>query len=71
MRNTMLSAPIRPRVKRLDAVEAPGVAEAMIADARGHLTPAEFVEQKIASTLKTSPLPISSLRTRTTMRRPK
>lgn len=71
MRNSMLSAPIRPRVTRREASDISGVAEAMVADARGQLTPAELVEQKIASTLKTSPLPISSLRTRTTMRRPK
>lgn len=70
MRNTKLSAAPRAITRRA-ATGAPAPAEAMVADARGGLTPAELVEQKVASTLKTSPLPISSLRTRAMVRRPK
>lgn len=69
MPNTQPSARTRPPVARREPPAVLG--EAMIEDARGGLTPAELVEQKVASTLRTSPLPISSLRTTSRVRRPK
>lgn len=71
MRDTMPSARTRRSFTRRDSTASAALGEAMVADARGSLTPAELVEQKVASTLKTSPLPISSLRTMSRVRRPK
>jgi len=44
--------------------------EALVADARAGLTPAQMVEHKVASLLKSQPLPVSHLMTtRRTSRR--
>ncbi len=37
--------------------------EALVADARAGLTPAQMVERKVASLLKSQPLPVSHLMT--------
>jgi hypothetical protein len=37
--------------------------EALVADARAGLTPAQMVEHKLASLLKTQPLPVSHMMT--------
>jgi hypothetical protein len=46
-----------------------GAEEALIADARAGLTPAQMVEHKLASLLKSAPLPVSHLMTPTRLRR--
>lgn len=69
MPDAISSTRTRPPVARRESPAVLG--EAMIEDARGGLTPAELVEQKVASTLRTSPLPISSLRTTSRIRRPR
>lgn len=49
--------------------DPPPCEEAMVADARAGLTPAQMVERKLVSLLKATPLPMSRLQA-TSARRP-
>jgi hypothetical protein len=58
--------PPRDPVRQTDGAvlpTSPLAEEALVADPRAALTPAQMVERKLASLLKRQPLPISLLRT--------
>jgi hypothetical protein len=46
-----------------NAVPADAQEEALVADSRASLTPAQMVERKLVSLLKSNPLPVSHLKT--------
>jgi hypothetical protein len=48
---------------RAPLAAAPATEEALVADPRAELTPAQMVERKLASLLNARPLPVSQLRT--------
>ncbi len=56
---TPLRAPKSPVAPPIPAATE----EALVADPRGEMTPAQMVERKLASLLNTRPLPVSHLRT--------
>jgi hypothetical protein len=56
--------PVRPSDAPVAVHHAPApMEEALVADPRAALTPAEMVEHKLASLLKSQPLPVSHLMT--------
>jgi hypothetical protein len=67
MDSTAASGVVRPATPRsFSHVAPPGHAlaeEALVADARAGLTPAQMVEHKLASLLKSQPLPVSHMMT--------
>jgi hypothetical protein len=50
----------QPKVKK-EELNSPNVPaeETLVADPRGEMTPSQFVERKLVSMLRTTPLPIS------------
>lgn len=57
------STPLLPRATLAAPPVPPATEEALVADPRAALTPAQMVERKLASLLNTRPLPVSHLRT--------